>query len=77
MPNIVITHYLKEKTSDGKFIVTKVKSENNYSDIGKKRIHLPLYNTLTSRLVNRDDLYTFLSTGCVIITLSYSCNSML
>ena len=59
MPNIVMTHYLKEKTSDGTCIVTKVKSENNYSDIGKKRVHLPLYNTLTSRLVNRDDLYTF------------------
>jgi hypothetical protein len=47
-------HYLKEKTTDGTCIVTKVKSENNNSDIGTKRVPLPLFNALTSRLVNRD-----------------------
>ena len=49
-------YYLKEKRTDGTCIVTKVKSENNNSDIGAKRVPLPLFNTLTSSLVNRDYL---------------------
>jgi hypothetical protein len=47
-------HFLKEKTTDGTCIVTKVRTEDNNSDIGTKRFPLPLFISLTSRLVNRD-----------------------
>ena len=47
-------HFLKEKTTDGTCIVTKVRTEDNNSDIGTKRVPLPLFISLTSRLVNRD-----------------------
>jgi hypothetical protein len=47
-------HYLKEKATDGTCIVTKVKSEDDNSDIGTKRVPQSLFNALTSRLVNRD-----------------------
>ena len=46
--------YLKEKTQDGTCLVTKVASADNNSDIGTKRVPLPLFNALTYRLVNRD-----------------------
>jgi hypothetical protein len=47
-------HFLKEKTTDGTCIVTKVRTEDNNSDIGTKRVPLPLFISLTSRLVNRE-----------------------
>jgi hypothetical protein len=47
-------HYLKEKTSDGTFLVVKVASADNNADIGTKRVPLKLFNALTNRLVNRD-----------------------
>ena len=47
-------HYLKEKTTDGTCIVTKVKSENNNSDSRTKRVPLQFFNASTSRPVNRD-----------------------
>ena len=47
-------HYLKEKTTDGTCIVTKVKSENNNSDIRTKRVPLQFFKASTSRPVNRD-----------------------
>jgi hypothetical protein len=50
----LVLHFLKEKTTDGTCIVTKVRTEDNNSDIGTKRVPLPLFISLTSRLVNRD-----------------------
>ena len=46
-------HYLKEKVADGSCIIVKVKSEDNNSDIGTKRVPLPLFNQLTYRLVDK------------------------
>ena len=46
-------YYLKEKSADGTCIVVKVKSEDNNSDIGTKRVPLPLFNKLTYNLVDK------------------------
>jgi hypothetical protein len=36
-------HFLKEKTTDGTCIVTKLRTEDNNLDIGTKRVPLPLF----------------------------------
>jgi hypothetical protein len=46
-------YYLKEKSADGTCIVVKVASEDNNSDIGTKRVPLPLFNKLTYNLVDK------------------------
>jgi hypothetical protein len=45
--------YFKEKVADGTCILVKVQSERNNSDLGTKRIALPLFTSLTSQLVDR------------------------
>jgi hypothetical protein len=46
-------HYIKEKVADGTCIIVKIKLEDNNSDIGTKRVPLPLFTQLTYRLVDR------------------------
>ena len=46
-------YYLKEKVADGSCIILKVASKDNNSDIGTKRVPLPLFNALTYRLVDK------------------------
>lgn len=46
-------YYLKEKSADGTCLIVKVPSKDNNSDIGTKRVPLPLFNALTYRLVDK------------------------
>jgi hypothetical protein len=45
--------YIKEKVQDGSCTVIKVKSEDNNSDIGTKRVTQPIFTKLTSQIVDR------------------------
>jgi hypothetical protein len=45
--------FFKEKVADGTCILEKVESRFNNSDLGTKRIELPLFTSLTSHLVDR------------------------
>ena len=45
--------YAKEKVQDGTCTVIKVASEDNNSDIGTKRVTLPIFTKLTSQIVDR------------------------
>jgi hypothetical protein len=47
--------YFKEKVADKTCIVEKVESRHNNSDLGTKRIPLPLFISLTSQLVDRSE----------------------
>jgi hypothetical protein len=53
MRHIKLTHhFLEKKTTDGTCIVTKVRTEDNNSDIGTKRVPLPLFISLTVGLTS-------------------------
>ena len=45
--------YFKEKVADGTCVLEKIESRHNNSDLGTKRIGLPLFISLTSQLVDR------------------------
>ena len=45
--------YAKEKVQDGTCTVIKVASEDNNSDIGTRRVILPIFTKLTSQIVDR------------------------
>ena len=45
--------YIKDKVADGTCYVVKVDSANNNSDIGTKRVTLPIFTKLTSQIVDR------------------------
>ena len=45
--------YFKEKVADGTCVLEKIESRFNNSDLGTKRIGLPLFISLTSQLVDR------------------------
>ena len=45
--------YAKEKVQDGTCTVIKVVSEDNNSDIGTKRVTLPIFTKLTSKIVDK------------------------
>ena len=45
--------YFKEKVADGTCVLEKIESRRNNSDLGTKRIGLPLFISLTSQLVDR------------------------
>jgi hypothetical protein len=47
--------YFKEKVEDLTCVVEKVESRHNNSDLGTKRIPLPLFISLTSHLVDRSE----------------------
>ena len=44
---------MKEKIVDGTCKVLKVASKDNNADIGAKRLLLPLFNTLSCKLVGK------------------------
>ena len=46
-------NWIKEKVADGTCYLQKVASRDNNSDIGTKRVPLPLFNKLTSQIVDR------------------------
>ena len=46
--------YFKEKVEDLTCIVVKVASKDNSSDLGTKRIPLPLSNAISYRLVDKE-----------------------
>ena len=45
--------FAKEKVKDGTCIIVKVASADNNSDIGTKRVTLPIFTKLTSQIVDR------------------------
>ena len=45
--------YIKDKVADGSVIVVKIDSADNNSDIGTKRVTLPIFNKLTSQIIDR------------------------
>jgi hypothetical protein len=47
--------YFKEKVADKTCVLEKVESRHNNSDLGTKRIPLPLFVSLTSQLVDRQE----------------------
>jgi hypothetical protein len=47
--------YFKEKVADKTCVLQKVESRHNNSDLGTKRIPLPLFVSLTSQLVDRQE----------------------
>ena len=47
--------YFKEKVADKTCVIEKVESRHNNSDLGTKRIPLPLFISLTSQLVDRSE----------------------
>jgi hypothetical protein len=47
--------YFKEKVADKTCVLQKVESRHNNSDLGTKRIPLPLFISLTSQLVDRQE----------------------
>jgi hypothetical protein len=46
-------NWIKEKVADGTCYLHKVASQDNNSDIGTKRVPLPVFNKLTSQIVDR------------------------
>ena len=51
--------YIKDKVADGTCIVVKVDTADNNSDIGTKRVSLPIFTKLTSQIIDRS-LRTYL-----------------
>ena len=47
--------YFKEKVADKTCVIEKVESRHNNSDLGTKRIPLPLFISLASQLVDRSE----------------------
>ena len=45
--------YIKDKVADGTCIVVKVDTADNNSDIGTKRVSLPIFTKLTSQIIDR------------------------
>ena len=46
-------NYFKDKVVDGTCVIVKIPSGKNNSDIGTKRVPLPLFEYLTHRLVDK------------------------
>jgi hypothetical protein len=46
-------NYFKDKVADGTCVIIKIPSGENNSDIGTKRVPLPLFEYLTHRLVDK------------------------
>ena len=46
-------HWLKEKVAEGVWIIEKVDSDKNNSDIGTKRLAVPKFTELTYNLVDK------------------------
>ena len=46
-------NWIKEKVADSTCYLHKVASQDNNSDIGIKRVPLPVFNKLTSQIVDR------------------------
>ena len=46
-------NWVKEKVADGTCVVIKVKSCDNNSDIGTKRVTLPIFNKLLNQIIDQ------------------------
>jgi hypothetical protein len=46
-------NWVKEKVADGTCVVIKVKSSDNNSDIGTKRVSLPIFNKLLNQIIDQ------------------------
>ena len=46
-------NWVKEKVADGTCVVVKVKSSDNNSDIGTKRVSLPILNKLLNQIIDQ------------------------
>ena len=46
-------NWVKEKVADGTCVVVKVKSCNSNSDIGAKRVFLPIFNKILNQIIDQ------------------------
>ena len=54
LPHLDLTeNWVKEKVGDGTCVVIKVKSSDNNSDIGTKRVSLPIFNKLLYQIIDQ------------------------
>ena len=46
-------NWIKDKVADGTCVVVKVKSCDNNSDLGTKRVSLPIFNKLLNQIIDQ------------------------